>query len=86
MSSPAVYQPALMVEGGWGDFSFHYSNAWAAADVGTQKVTAEHVTEKREEREIYTDASPLQLDFSGLSHLSYVKTHLLTFYKTITLI
>lgn len=35
-----------MVEGGWGDFSFHNADAWVAANVGTEKVTAEHIAEK----------------------------------------
>lgn len=46
-----------MVEGGRGNITFHYSDAWAAANVGTQKITAEHIAEK-DEREICTDAFP----------------------------
>lgn len=39
-----------MVERCRGDFSFHYSDAWDAANVGTQKVTAEDVTMKDKQR------------------------------------
>lgn len=42
---PAVYQPALMVKGGWSNFSFYHSDAWCTANVGTQKVATEHITE-----------------------------------------
>lgn len=34
-----------MVEGGWGNFSFYHSYAWVTANVATQKVAAEHITE-----------------------------------------
>lgn len=35
-----------MVKGSWGNISFYHSDAWVAANVGAQKVTTEHVTEK----------------------------------------
>lgn len=54
---PAFYHPALMVEGGRGHVSFHYSDAWGATDVGTQKVTAEHVTG----RGTHTDETHIQV-------------------------
>lgn len=47
---PAVHQPALMVEGGWGNFSFYHSYAWAAANVCTQKVTTEHIAAEKQRR------------------------------------
>lgn len=45
-SLPAVHQSALMVEGGWRDFSFYHPDARVTANVATQKVAAEHITEK----------------------------------------
>lgn len=45
---PAFYQPALMVEGGGGNISLHYSNAWTASNVSTQKVTTEHIAAKKQ--------------------------------------
>lgn len=62
-----------MVEEGGGNFSFHNSDAWVAASVGTQKVTTEHITAKDKQKHICTDASvslKTHYDLSGLTHLS----------------
>lgn len=45
---PAVYLSIFMVEKGSGYFSFYQANTWAAAGVGTQKVTTEHITVKEQ--------------------------------------
>lgn len=58
---PAVDQPALMIEGGWDNFSFYGSNAWITTNVGTQKVSTEHITEK-DNSQICTDPKHRFLD------------------------
>lgn len=62
-SLPAVHQPALVVEGGGGNFSFYHSYAWVTANVATQKVAAEHVTEKHRDTFVQTPRK----DFSAVS-------------------
>lgn len=48
-----------MVEGGWGNFSFHHSYAWVTANVATQKVAAEHITEKHRDTFLQTPRKDL---------------------------
>lgn len=72
---PAVDQPALMIEGGWGNFSFYDSNAWIATNVGTQKVSTEHITEKNNSQ-ICTDPKHRFLDClneAPISHQNFGK-------------
>lgn len=43
MAPAAVDYSALVVEGSWGDVTFHYSDPWGAASVGAQQIATEHV-------------------------------------------
>lgn len=73
MCLPAVYKPALMVEWGWGNISFHHSDTWVAANVGTQKVTTKHITEKdnRNKTQNCTDANDPVNNISDLAFSIY---------------
>lgn len=48
MSSPAVHQPALMIEGGGGDVSLHHPDAGVASYVAAQQGPTEHIAAGRE--------------------------------------
>lgn len=50
-----------MAEGGWGNFSFYHSYAWVTANVATQKVAAEHITEKHRDTFLQTPRKDLSV-------------------------